>query len=441
MLQPTSKLIQFFVILGIPSLTICSFPSPWFEIGVGIFFLLFLLLGVDAFRLLSSQPALAWKAPESLQGRVGEEIPLSIECQSSQSMELLIQPEFSEEIQILEPILKKKILSESKNIFSWKIKVLKRGTHSISHWHYALLSLWKFWKWKNVWNHTLRLSIYPNLNHEKRALAPFLLKRFWEGEQLLKQNGRGHEFDRLREYAVGDSLSDIHWKATARQSKLVSKSYRLEQNQEIYVILDSSRFSLRPSRSPQNTSQLDNAIDATLWLSKITQKSGDRFGVVTFSDQIHGFIRAGAGLRHEHRCRDILFGLQSRRVSPDFEELITFLRTRLRKRSLLLFLTSLDDPLQADLFQEHIRLLTRHHLVHVIMPNDPAATPLFSQHQTKSTEIDLHEKLAGHLLWLRMQELRKTLSHRGARLTLCDETQFSRSLIQRYLQMKRSQIL
>ena len=50
-------------------------------------------------------------------------------------------------------------------------------------------------------------------------------------------------------------------------------------------------------------------------------------------------------------------------VSPDFDEIATFLRLRLRRRALLLFLTSLDDPVLAENFARATKLLARRHLV------------------------------------------------------------------------------
>ena len=55
--------------------------------------------------------------------------------------------------------------------------------------------------------------------------------------------------------------------------------------------------------------------------------------------------------------------LEPKLVSPDFEELFTFLRLRLRRRALLVILTALDDPVLADSFVRDLELVRHQHLV------------------------------------------------------------------------------
>jgi len=62
--------------------------------------------------------------------------------------------------------------------------------------------------------------------------------------------GKGRDFEKLREYIPGDSLDDIHWKATAKRGHPVTKVFQIERTQEVYVILDASRLSGAPSGSP-----------------------------------------------------------------------------------------------------------------------------------------------------------------------------------------------
>ena len=45
----------------------------------------------------------------------------------------------------------------------------------------------------------------------------------------------------VREYAVGDSLSRIHWKSTARRDRLISKEFELDPMSDIWILLDGQR--------------------------------------------------------------------------------------------------------------------------------------------------------------------------------------------------------
>ena len=43
----------------------------------------------------------------------------------------------------------------------------------------------------------------------------------------------------------GDSLGDVHWKATAKRGHPVTKEFQIERTQEVYCIIDASRLSAR----------------------------------------------------------------------------------------------------------------------------------------------------------------------------------------------------
>ena len=60
--------------------------------------------------------------------------------------------------------------------------------------------------------------------------------------------GKGREFEKLREYVRGDSLNDIHWKATAKRGHPVTKEYQIERTQEVYIAIDASRMSGRAGK-------------------------------------------------------------------------------------------------------------------------------------------------------------------------------------------------
>ncbi len=79
-------------------------------------------------------------------------------------------------------------------------------------------------------------------------------------------------------------------------------------------------------------------------LGLAAERQGDLFGLLTFTDKVEKFVRAKNGKAHYNACRDALYTLEPKIVTPDFDELCAFIRLRLRRRALLVFLTALDDP-------------------------------------------------------------------------------------------------
>ena len=185
---------------------------------------------------------------------------------------------------------------------------------------------------------------------------------------------------------------------------------------------------------------LERFITASLILGLAAEKQGDLFGLITFSDQVGTFIRARSGPAHYHSCRDALHTLEARTVTPDFEELASFIRLRLRRRALLLFLTSLDDPALAESFTRGMDLIARQHLVLVNMIQPAGARPLFTDDGVENEDA-LYERLGGHLRWRQLRELEKTLQRRGVRCAQLDADKFSAQLVTQYLGVKQRQLL
>lgn len=345
------------------------------------------------------------------------------------------------------------------SVCKWPCFPGKRGNYPVRQACVETKSPAGFWSVRRNLGTDGEVRVYPNLFHERRDLAPLFLHRGSFGFHARRQIGKGREFEKLREYSPGDSFDEIHWKATARRGVPITKVFQIERTQEVYVVIDSSRLSARPapsqkpvgirgmgeplpgSRQPAETSSaLERFITASLLLGLAAEQQGDFFGLLTFSDQVGKFVRARNGKTHYHTCRDALYTLEPRMVSPDFDEVCTFIRLRLRRRALLIFLTALDDPVVAEAFVKNVDLIRRQHVVLVNMLTPPGVAPLFSSPDAACFD-DLYERLGGHLQWHKLRELEKVLQRRGVRFSLLSNERLSAQLAAQYLEVKRRQLL
>jgi len=132
--------------------------------------------------------------------------------------------------------------------------------------------------------------------------------------------------------------------------------------------------------------------------------------------------------------------LQPKIVTPDFDELCAFIRLRLRRRALLVFLTALDDPALAESFVRNIELIRRQHIVLVNMVQPPGVKPLFTGADVLDTD-DLYRHLGGHLQWQSLRELQKVLRRRAVRFSLLDNERLSAEIVAQYMDVKQRQLL
>lgn len=281
------------------------------------------------------------------------------------------------------------------------------------------------------------VRVYPNLLDERQRLSALFLARGRYGLRAQRQAGKGRDFEKVREYVAGDPIEDIHWKATAKRGRPVTKVFQIERTQEVYVILDASRLSL--VRGADGNTALERFVTAALAVALATRQQGDSFGLVAFSDRLLRFVRAQNGRNHFQVCRDLLYTLEPAAVAPDFHEIATALRLRLRKRALLVFLTSLADAGVAEAFVKTVPPLCRQHLLMVNMIRPAAATPVFSQ--PAGTTDEIYDRLGGHLLWHELRERQKQLQREGVTLSLFDHERLAVDLVTQYLELKARQLL
>jgi len=177
-----------------------------------------------------------------------------------------------------------------------------------------------------------------------------------------------------------------------------------------------------------------------LILGAAAERQGDQFGLITFSDRILTFLRARAGQAHFDTSRERLYTLQPQPVTPDFGELCSFIRSRLTKRALVIFLTSLDDPFLSDSFVEAAEVISRQHLILVNMLRPSSVQPMFTNTSVESVN-DLYRELSGHLQWEKLRELERVLRRRGIRFALLDPVMIAAELVQQHANVRERELV
>jgi len=325
-----------------------------------------------------------------------------------------------------------------------------RGRYDLRRCCIGMVSPLGLWLRRKTLSCDSEIRVHPDMMSERKRVSAVFLNRGGMGAHIQRQVGRGREFDNLREYVAGDGYDEIHWKATAKRARPITKVFRLERTQEVNVIIDASRLSARVPELPDRTTadiedpiastMLERFVTAAMILGMAADRQGDRFGVMSFSDRVDNFVRARTGQVHYRACRDALYALQPKMVAPDFSELFAFIRMRLRRRALLVFLTSLDDPIVAENFAHCLPLIARQHLVVVNMIRPWGVGRLFCGNEPSSVD-DIYRNLGGHLRLGRLEELQKDLQHTGARFNLVDNENLCPKLVSQYINLKHRQLL
>lgn len=327
----------------------------------------------------------------------------------------------------------------------WSAQPTRRGVFPWPPVHLERVSPWGLWSVRWEVGVAGEIRVYPDLRNEGRQVSALFLRRSSVGARLQRMVGRGREFEKLREYLPGDGYDEIHWKATAKRGHPVTKVFQVERTQEVYAVVDASRLSGREAgtagpKGALGLSLLEREIDAALALALTAERQRDLFGLVAYSDLPRKFVRAGSGTAHFQACREALVTVQSEPVSPDLRELCTFLRTRLTKRALLVFLVSLDDPAMAEAFLEAVPVIAQRHIIVVATPRPDDAYPLFTGDPPESLEA-VYARLGGHLRWQGLQDLAARLQRVGVHHALLERDQLAAGAVSQYLAVKQRQLI
>lgn len=449
---PSNRLLLYVGILGIPVFTVLGLIGAPVELILGIALVAALLVALDAPGAAASIRAVKVVLPEMTRTSKGRHFELEaiVTNPGSGCPALRMGLAFPQGLRCEKPILALTLRSEARSSrATWKVLATERGNYRISAIHLEGTSRLGLWHGRRSLKSAAEVRVYPDLRRERNVLAPLFFRKGAIGVHHVRQIGKGREFEQLRTYAPGDSYDDIFWRGTAKRRFPITKMFQLERTQEVYVAIDASRRSARQFTSLSDEeeagfvakTQLERFIQAALVLALAAEQQTDKFGLIVFSDNVQRIIPAGGGRNHYDVIRDVLYALEPRIVSPDYEDVFIHIGNRLRHRALLLFLTDLAEPWLAEQFVEGVSFIARKHVVLTHMIGQPEVAPLFTAGTPLTEDDELYGRLAGQMLWNDLQDTMRLLKQRGVHLTSSTRENLVADVVNEYLRVKKRQLI
>ena len=445
MIVPGNRLLWALALIGLPAVLIVSLLPGAAEVAWWVIALLGLVAVGDAFTTFNAFEGLE-PVPDEL-NRLAKDrdsvVPIRLKNATKRAWQLRLGVAWPEAFESEEESVLVQ-LPEGAPVGRFDLHCLprERGSFTLQNLYLERSSRLGFWAARTRLPLRMELRVFPDLRRDQAAAAIFL-NRGLVGLHAQRQVGKGREFEKLRDYVPGDGYEDIHWKSTAKRGRPITKTYQIERTQEVYCLVDSSRLSARRAgeagNDPNAPTMLERYVVAAMLFGAAAERQGDLFGLITFDDHVRHYIPAKNGKAHHDACRDAIYGLRPREVSPDFDELFTFLRTIVRKRALLIFLTSLDDDLIAETFVRNLPIIRRTHLTYTMMIDPEDVGPLFSR--PVDSVGAMYAALAGHERWEHLRGVERALAVQGVRMTFTQSEQLVVALLNQYMEVKRRQLL
>lgn len=213
------------------------------------------------------------------------------------------------------------------------------------------------------------VRVLPPFTSRKHLPSRLARLRELDGRTSVLTRGEGTEFDSLRAYVPGDDTRSIDWRATARQSAVAVRTWRPERDRHILIVLDTGRTS---AGRVGDVPRLDAAMDATLLLTALATRAGDRVDLLAYDRRVRARVQgrtsAGDVLA---AVVDALASLEPELVETDARGLSTTALSAAPRGSLIVLLTSLEAaPIEEGLLPL-LPQLTQRHTVLLAAVSDP----------------------------------------------------------------------
>jgi uncharacterized protein (DUF58 family) len=267
--------------------------------------------------------------------------------------------------------------------------------------------------------------------HSRRHLPSKLRKlRELDGKAAVQIRGAGTEFDSLRDYVRGDDVRSIDWRATARRSAVVVRTWRPERDRRVVIMLDTSRTA---AARIDDEPRLDTGIEAALLLAVLAERGGDRVDFFAFDRRTRG--RAGSASKGNllGQLVQAMAPLEPELIELDWSQVPGQIRQISAHRSLVVLLTPLDGGAPEEGLLPMAAQLAQQHVVVVASVRDPM---LGTMQKERATAAQVFRAAAAERALLEREAVAIQLRQMGVEVVDAEPHQLPPALADAYIRLK-----
>lgn len=378
----------FFTLIGVGILYVFAFFFPVIIYIAHVLLLLCFLAGMVDYLLLFTQKegVLAQRIlPEKLSN--GDENPIKVDVKNNYSFKIhsKIIDEIPFQFQKRDFLIRKEIISGRNVYFQYTLEPKERGEYNFGSLNVYAASPIGFISKRYRFQKDANLAAYPSFIHLRKYELMALQSEFLLGGiKKIRKLGHTMEFEQIKDYVPGDDIRTINWKATSKTNRLMVNQFQDEKSQRIFMLIDTGRTMKMPFKE---LSLLDYSINATMALSHIILKKGDRAGMMTFSKKTENKIAAENKSGQLKKISESLYNIKTNFFESDFNRLYQDVKYSINQRSLILLFTNFEtlDGLNRQL--KYLRGIAKNHLLVVVFFKNSELQTLIHKNPESMQEI------------------------------------------------------
>ena len=378
----------FLALIAVGIVYVLAFFFPWMMMVAHIFLLLVFLAAMVEFLFVFNRKegVTAQRIlPEKLSN--GDENPVKIDIRNDYSFKINVNviDEIPFQFQKRDFLIKKQIESRKNSFFQYILEPKERGEYSFGALNVYVSSPLGFVAKRFRFQKDAMLVAYPSFIHLRKYELMALQNEFLLGGiKKIRKIGHTIEFEQIKEYVPGDDIRTINWKATSKVNRLMVNQFQEEKAQRVFMIIDKGRTMKMPFNG---LSLLDYSINATMALSHIILKKGDRAGMMTFSKKAENKVAADHKSGQLRKISASLYNVKTDFFESDFNRLYQDVKFSLNQRSLVLLFTNFETLEGLNRQLKYLRGIAKNHLLVVIFFKNSELHQLIQKEPGNTQEI------------------------------------------------------
>ncbi len=428
---------RFFLAFGIVAAVLAlGFGVPvLLPVGKALFVVLVGLVLADGLLLFSKKGLVAARreTPEIWSLSDANPVRVILKNQSGLALRVVVVDELPAQLQLRDFDIQLRLGAREGTEVKFELTPLERGIHEFGRTHlFVSTKIIGLLERRLSFGQSAEVAVYPSIVQMKKyELKSFRRTSTEHGIKRLRRIGHSYEFEQIKNYAEGDDHRSINWKASGRRGWLMVNQYEDERSQQVYLAIDKSRAMMMPFAG---LSLLDYAVNATLAMSNIILKKGDKTGLLTFSDVLGTTLKAERSPQQLRLIMEALFDEKQRPGEADYDLLYHALRKMVPQRSLLILFTNFESRHSLDRVLPVLRRLARFHLLVVVFFENTEISE-YAKGTAEST-LQIYQRTAARQAAAEKREMVQRLRQFGIQSVLTRPEDLTVGTINKYAELK-----
>jgi uncharacterized protein (DUF58 family) len=427
----TGRFVLLVALGVVPIVLLGATPASAFGV-LGVWLLAWVALGVLDLVLAGSPRAVRFERSLPTRVRLGESATSSLYVSNTGARRLnaVVRDAWQPSAGAGNNRTRLSVPAGERRVATLELRPFRRGERRVDRVTIRSFGPLRLWARQATLEAPGRIRVLPPFNARKHLPSRITRLRELDGRTSLLVRGPGTEFDSLREYVRGDDVRSIDWRATARHTGVVVRTWRPERDRRVVIVIDTGRTS---AARVDDEPRLDTAFEATLLLAALASRAGDRVDVVLYDRRVRGRVQGAQGPELLSRLVDTMALIDPELIEMDWTAVPSQVRAITSQRALVVLLTSIDAAGASTGLLAVLPQLTRRHTVLVASVTDP--TTLRASRE-RGTREEVYRAAAAERALLDVARVSAAIRQQGADVVTGSPEDLPPHLADRYLALK-----